>query len=1197
MFTHLHLHTEYSLLDGLIKVKPLVKRLQELGMTSCAITDHGVMYGLYEFWSECKYAGIKPIIGCEVYIAARTRFDKDKTKDRKRYHLTLLAKNETGYHNLIKLSSLGHIEGFYSKPRVDKELLRKHSEGIIATTGCAASPVNRNLIHGNIEKAYEWARFFKEIYQDNLYVEIQRNGVKECEDAIPLMLQLAKDLDLPIVATCDSHYLNKGDHSVQEVNWCIRDAKLLSDSDRAKKWSEEFYIKSTEEMEELFKDLPEAIANTQKIADSVEEYSIKYDRVQPIFWNIPDGVSTHDMLVEKSYAGAAKIFTTNKDHHNEVICDEWINYEFRISDQLKKIGIIPEDTPSVIKLRKDIKDRIDEELAVIADKGYIDYFLVVSDFLNWAKANGILCGVRGSVGGSLVAYVTGITDIDPLRWELYFERFLNPQRKSPPDIDSDIQYDKRLEVVEYIKSRYGEQNCSLINALGRLKTRAAIRDVSRVMGINLKVADKLSKMVIVKFGKPYSAKEMMEKVSEFRDEVNSDPKLIEMIETVKKIENMPRQTGTHACGLLITPQPVIEYTPLQLDKEGRVTAQLEMKPIEELGLMKFDILGLINLSIIKYTLKIIESRNGLKIDIWKIPQDDIKTFELLQRGDTDAVFQLESEGMKEYLIKLKPTTLDDICFMCAAYRPGPMQFIQPYIDCKHGLNEPEYIIDELKPILKSTYGFAIYQEQVIRIAVDIAGYSMGEADLLRRAMGKKVKEIMDGEKIKFFEGCKKKGFSEEIAEKLFDYLMPFADYGFNKSHSAGYAHLAYQTAYLKAHYPLEFLAGLMQADLETPDKLKRDMKIAKEKKIQILSPNVNSSGQYFTIDDQNNVVFGLGGIKGISKSAMKELVSEREKNGKYECLDDIVFRLGSHTLPKSNLEILIKIGALSEFGNRAQLLQIVPDIYKKYNDYKAYTAQANFFELMDTTNQKNYEPTTLPPLEEVQNNQKIEWEMNHLNTFFSTHPLAVFTHDKFTPLSELHNIPDENPITVMVMVKEQKKINTKNGDPMSFQKIEDLSANSESVIFPKLYTKFAKMVEKQFAINDTIIIQGKVTSRNDKKSIIIDDIFKVNTQEDIDNFTPVNKPKFNYTPNRNNTTNIQPNHVAEPKPITELKIDLSGSSDKLYLSKAKHIIKENPGECKLVLKLKLQNEVKEISVANGISPKPEIIAFFENLIY
>lgn len=1055
-----------------------------------------------------------------------------------------------------------------------------------------------------MKAAYKWATFFKKIYKD-FYVEIQRNGVKECEDAIPLMLKLAKDFELPVVATCDSHYLNKGDHNIQEINWCIRDAKLLTDNTRNKKWSEEFYVKSASEMKDLFEDIPEAIENTQKIADSVEFYSIKYDRVQPLFWNKLEGLSSREMLREIAYLGASRKFTTNLDHHGTVVCNEWIDIELTNYELLKSLNLFCDTDPKSVKIRKDILERLEFELQVIHDKGYDDYFLVVSDFLKWSKSNGIMCGVRGSVGGALTAFVTDITDIDPIRWELYFERFLNPERMSPPDIDCDFQDDRRHEVVEYIKMRYGESNCSLICALGRLKTRAAIRDVSRVMGIDLKIADKLSKLVVVKFGKPYSAADMMLKVEEFRNEVNKDPRLVEMIEIVKKIENMPRQAGTHACGLLITPKPVIEYAPLQLDKEKRMTCQLEMKPIEELGLMKFDLLGLTNLTIIKNAINFIERYHNVKIDPWKIPHNDQKTFELLQKGDTDGVFQLESEGMKKYLKELSPSTVDDICFMCAAYRPGPMQFIQPYIDCKHGKKEPEYLIPALIPILSSTYGYAIYQEQVIRIAVEIAGYTMGQADMLRRAMGKKVKEIMEGERAKFIQGCLLKDYNEEIGNKLFDYLMPFADYGFNKSHSAGYAMIAYQTAFLKAHYRIEFLAGLMQADLGVADKLKRDIQMAKDSRVEVLPPSINHSDLMFTIENKDAIRFGLGGIKSVSKKTMEMIVEEREKNGIFDSLDDLVYRMGVKNLSKSNLEILTKIGCFDCFGNRAQILAILPEVITHYTKPKVYEDQSELFSVLKIEDAiYKVKPTSLSILEDIDNKIKVSWENEFLGTFFSNHPLLPFASKIDNELlHDISNIQQKNEfdkVRLIAILKEVKKINTKkDGKPMAFLKIEDMTSEIEGVLFTLAYEKTLKKLG-EFKVGEVFIFTAKVSNRDNKISILIDDIVLLEDISTISDLKPI--VKYNQ---KNSTSNSQTQIKHPSQNVTEniiliperIKIDITQISDPITLKRIKDILMTKNGNVKVTLKINSNGSIIEKDLNSPIEYNSDVHNILENYLY
>ena len=1190
MFTHLHLHTEYSLLDGLIRVKPLVKRLKELGMTSCAMTDHGVMYGLYEFWSECKANGIKPIIGCEVYVAARSRHDKDPKLDKKRYHLTLLAKNLEGYHNLLKICSVGQLEGMYYKPRVDREILAKYSKGIIVTTGCLSSPMNKNLLHGDREAAEDWVKFFIDNFE-HVFVELQRNGVEESEKLIPTQIEIAKKYNLEMVATCDSHYINKADSDLQEINWCIRDANLLSDPERAKKWGDEFYVKSNEEMVELFKDIPEAITNTEKVANLVEAYSIKYDRVQPIFPGIEDGESAKTYLRKLCLYGSLLKF--GKGEAREKLL-KFLNLTVE-EDNVKTIHIKLGDALKYFKenpnLESDIPEhilkQINYELEIIDTKGYNDYFLIVSDFLNWAKLNGIVAGVRGSVGGSLVAFVTSITDIDPLKWELYFERFLNPQRPSPPDIDCDLQDDRRDEVVNYIGNKYGFDHLSAICALGRMKSRAAIRDVARVMGIDLAMADKLSKLVIVKFGKPYSIKDMMEKVKEFSDIVNSDPQLKKLIEVVSKIENMPRHASTHACGILITPKPVNEYVPLQYDKEGRIISQLEMKPLEELGLMKFDILGLANLTIIKNTLIAIEKYEGKHIDIWKIPEDDKATFDLLKRGDTTAVFQLESDGMKKYLRDLQPESLEDICFMCAAYRPGPMQFIPAYIDCKHGRKEPDYLIPELEPIVKNTYGFAIYQEQVIRIAVDIAGYTMGEADILRRAMGKKVKEIMIAEKAKFLEGCVKRGHTNEVAEKLFEYLMPFADYGFNKAHAAGYAMIAYQTAYLKAHYPIEFTIGLLESDLETADKLHRDVEEARNLGIEVLQPDVNKSKLMFGIEEKegkNCIRFGMGGIKTINRKVVEKIITERDKKGPFKHFDDLVGRVGIGDLTKKTLEVLIETGALDAFGSRTQLLTIMPTVWNKYTRLKDERNQESLF---GDSKVMGESASLLPNIEKETDKQKLVWERELLGTFFSNHPLRNYTYlidnEKILSINKALEGELNKPVLLLVILKETKKIiSKKNGKPMAFLKLEDLETVMDSVLFNTTYEKYKDKLKD----GEIYLISGKINERNDQKSLLIDSIEPINDHTEV-------LTKLENSP----VMKLENEPIKKKKPVSIL-IDVSNTEDKDLLKRLKESIKNNPGEKEVVLRFKDSNEtIVEKTLSTKIKLTKEMIAEYGSLIH
>ncbi len=1131
-FAHLHLHTEYSLLDGLNKIKPLVAKVKELGMTSCAITDHGVMYGIYEFWSECKAAGIKPIIGCEIYLAERTRFDRVPQIDNARYHLTLIAKNQEGYRNLIKMCSLGHVEGFYYKPRVDKELLKKYGKGIIALSGCLSSPINRNLAQGNEPKAQEWLDFIKSCV-DELYIEVQRNGVKDSEDLVPKQVALAKKNDLKVVATCDVHYLEKQDWKIQEIAWCIRDGMKLADTNRMRAWSQEFYVKGPEEMYELFKDMPEVVTNSQAIADSVEEYDITFVRVQPKYLKVPKGQTAKELLRELSLIGA-------KHRYGE--------------------------------LTEELQKRLDYELEVIHDKGYDDYFLVVYDYIKWAEDNDIIVGPgRGSGAGSMVAYSLGITKLDPIRWNLLFERFLNPQRPSPPDFDIDFQDNRRDELFEYMEKTYGKKNTSFIGTFGRLKTRAAIRDVARVMGIDLSIADKLSKMVTIKFGKVHTMDMMVEENAEFKELINASTELQELMSYVKKLENVSRHMSTHACGFLVTPTEITDYVPVQRETKGgeKIITQIEGYPLEPMGLMKFDFLGLSNLTIIKNTLNILKKAKNIDIDINDLPLEDKKTFQLFQKGDTVGVFQFESSGMRKYLKDLKPTELEDLIFMNAAYRPGPMQFIPSYIERKYGREEVVYPHEDLKPILGYTYGYAIYQEQVIEIAVKVAGYSLGEADILRRAMGKKKHEVMMAEKEKFVAGCMNKGYTKALGEEIFTYLEPFADYGFNRSHSACYSMIAYQTAYLKANYPVEFMAGLMETDLGNADKITRDVEEAAEMSIKVLPPDINKSMVNFHIEDRN-IRFGLAAIKNVGTKIVEHIVEERELSGEFTDLDDLIERVGTDKLSKKSLEFLIMSGALDQFGPRKGLLFIMEPIFERVSRYQDQLSggQTGLFQSADTVVEKTI--TRVPDVEVETDAEKVAWEKDLLGTFFSTHPLKQYNSVLIgSGITTIRQIKEKAATTepetdkygratgpkvkVLALITKIKQIYTKNGNkPMGFISLEDTDDRIEAVAFNGVYTSSKDL----FIPNTPLIFTGMVSNRNGEVSLLIDEVAP-----------------------------------AELKPYKSagITIDISLVQDQTKLAQLKNILLQNPGESKVTIYYSSKDGTGKRSIVRTVELKGEVI--------
>lgn len=1098
-FTHLHMHSEYSLLDGLSKVSAIVERVAELGMDAAALTDHGVMYGVYEFWKAAKAAGIKPILGVEGYIAHRSRFEKVPKIDNKRYHVVLLAKNFKGYQNLLKIVSRSHIDGFYYKPRIDKELFEEYGEGIIGTSACLGGIVNRQLLNNQEKEATEWARFLNK-HLDSFYIELQRNGIKLAEDLVPKQIKFARKLNLPLVCSCDAHYIHKKDWFAQEVLWAISDGRKMDDDNRRKAQSQEFYIKSADEVSELFKDVPEAVENTRKITEEIEEYEIVFDRIQPAYKKLKKNEEASDVLKKKTYEGAK------------------VRYG---------------------KITEEIDERLKMELDLIDKKGYNDYFLVVHDYVIWAMERGILVGPgRGSGGGSVVAYCLNITNIDPFRFELYFERFLNPERPSPPDFDIDFQDDRRDELFTYMTQEYGKENTAFIGTFGRMKTRAAIRDVARVLDIDLEIADKLSKMVDVKFGKVASMSEMMESNTEFRDIINSDSQLKRLSEIVNTIEGIARHVSTHACGYLVTPTDIDDYVPLQKETRGgdRIITQIEGYSLEDIGLMKFDFLGLTNLTIIKNSLNLISASNNIDINIDEIPLDDEETFKLFEEGRTTAVFQFESDGMKKYLRELKPNEFEDIIFLCAAYRPGPMKYIPDYIARKYGKEEVEYLHEKLKPILKNTYGIAIYQEQVLRIAVDMAGYSLGEADVLRRAIGKKKPEVLAAEKEKFLKGCKNEGYSDKLAKELFSYIEPFADYGFNRSHAAAYALIAYWTAYLKAHYPVEFMAGLMETDIEVSDKITRDVLEADRMKIKVLPPHINKSDVSFTIESEQEIRFGLGAIKNVGVKIVKKIVEERNQNGKFRHLDELIERVGTHNITKKVLECLIKVGAMDQFGSRSQLLDIMPTIFDATSRREKQTlgGQAGLFDAPDVD--AEIEATPLPDVDEEGERDRLLWEKELLGTYLTTHPLKKyrkFYGEEIKTVPTVKKLPENRNVKVGGMITEKKVITTKRGNKeMAFVKIECLEDSMEGVLFNGVYEKYRERID----LDKPFVFVGKVSHRDGRVSLLVDDLMS---------FT-----RFNPS-----VTNGE----------SQIELDITHESDPLKLKILKQIIVDNPGDNTVVI--------------------------------
>lgn len=1166
-FVHLHLHSEYSMLDGLIKLKELGAKVKEYGMSSVAVTDHGVMHGVVEFAKVAKENDIKPIYGVETYIAKdylskEGSIRKNDDEDKLYYHLTLLAKNFTGYKNLLKLVTIANTDGFYYKPRIDKTLLKQYSEGLIGLSGCYGGEVpgafwsNKGNTEAGMKKALGIIDEYGSIFGDDFYIEIQRQ-TSDAESQTfmdPLLQEVAKRANRKLVASGDVHYLLHEDAKIQDIFWAIQEGRTIYDPKHKPMTSDQLFLKTPEQMYELFSDIPDAPANTNEVAEKVEKYSIFFDRVQPKYPDIPEGQTAETLLREQTYEGA-------KRRYNE----------------------ITEAT----------RARLDYELKIIHDKGYDDYFLIVADYIRWAREHGIIVGPgRGSGAGSVVAYSMRITDIDPFWWGLQFERFLNPYRPSPPDFDIDFPDDRRNEVIRYIEQKYGRDKVSAICAIGRMDTKAAIRDVSRALAIPLDQADKVAKMIPVKRGKPMPISEAMDTMPEFKSFVEADPKLVQMVEAVKRIKKIARNVSVHACGYVITPEPVVGYVPQRRAPQNTelVITQVEGAYLEDVGLMKYDFLGLRTLTVLKHVENAIKRQHDITIDWETLGVEDKNTYVLFQKALTDGVFQFESQGMKKYLIDLVPESILDICFMCAAYRPGPMGYIPDYIERKHGRKKIEYLHPDMEPLLKETMGYAIYQEQVMAIAVAMAGYTIGEADLLRRAMGKKKKEILDQEKPKFMDGMKAHGYTQELADQVFAYLLPFADYGFNKSHSACYAVIAYRTAYLKAHHPIEFVVGLMQADMGHADKLEGDLAQAVSMHTEVLPPRINQSHLEFSIEYHNteleekwlepgfneelerlkskgeyhyigSIRYGLKGIKGTSQKALEAIIEEREENGDFKYLDELISRVDLDRVDKKTLLLLVQSGAFSDWGERNSLLTLVPILYDRYkaDTKKENVEQISMFALVagEKANQLVAQ-TPMPVVEPTSIMQILKWEKELFGIYLSSHPLHQYT-DYFMSIGAhsldeaIQELPSEE-IYIGAQISRMKKLNTKNGDMMAFLDLEDTTAQVSAVLFPRVYQQFAKLLlERSDVINEAFVFKGRIDKRLDKVSFVISQ-FEVVTPESSE---------------KKNT-------------VKSIKIRLQQNLLKDDLDALKMFIGAHPGEVKLTFEIPAAQGVKLVAYKTGI---------------
>jgi DNA polymerase-3 subunit alpha len=1058
MFIHLHCHSHYSLLDGLPKIPDLVKKAKSFGMTSLALTDHGVMYGIIDFYKACKKEGIRPILGIEAYVSPRRRTDKEHGVDTKPYHLVLLAKNEAGYKNLLQLTSIAHLEGYYYKPRVDKELLRQHSEGVIALSACLNGEIARQLTSGNYESAESALYEYKSIFgEGNFYLEIQPHTSKRNNDqamANKRLIALAKKTNTPLVATKDVHYVNKEDAEAQDALLCIQTGKTLDNPDRMTMMDIDCSFASEEEMRAAFPDVGGAIDNTFKVAEMCNVELVLGTNILPKFV-VPEGQTDVSVLRELCEAGLLKRYK----------------------------NITPE-----------VRERLEWELATINKMGFASYFLIVADFVTYAKNKGIIVGPgRGSAAGSIVSYVLGITDLDPIEYKLLFERFLNPDRISMPDIDMDFADTKRHEVIDYVMEKYGRDRVAGIITFGTMMARAVLRDVGRVMGMPYNDVDRLAKMIPPPVqGKHIPLSRTIREVAEIKELYDRDEQIRRLFNLSIKLEGTVRHASQHACGIVISDKPLSDYTALQEAQGGdvEIVSQYSLHPIEDVGLLKMDFLGLANLSIIQDTIEIVEAVDKMKgketkLDMEKIPLDDKKTFELLSRGETTGVFQLESAGMKRYIKELKPSSVEDIIAMVALYRPGPMQFIESFINRKHGREEIVYMHPSMEAALKNTYGIPVYQEQVMQISKDMAGFTGGEADTLRKAMGKKIAELMAKMKAKFVDGAEKKGVDRELATAVFQKLEDFAAYGFNRSHAACYALIAYRTAYLKAHWPDAFMAALMNSDSGNLDRITIEVEECKSLGLEVLAPDLNESfARFATVPDINKIRFGLQAIKNVGSDIVEAIIQERKTGGKYDSLESFLERVQHKNLNKKSLEALIKCGALDRFGERGAMLANVPKMLDFNRDIKSVREKSkmSLFGGAVTLSRPTLKLDIAPP---VDDKTKLSWEKELLGLYLSAHPYAYwqpYLADLSTSSARLRDCNDDQWVTVSGVITAIKQIRTKkNNELMCFATLEDSRGAFEVLVFPGVFEK-----TKEIWKDDTAVIaRGRMSFKEGEVKVLV----------------------------------------------------------------------------------------------------------------
>ena len=1062
-FVHLHVHTEYSLLDGSNKIKEYVARVKELGMNSAAITDHGVMYGVIDFYREARAQGIKPILGCEVYVAPGSRFDKEAAGGEDRYyHLVLLAENNQGYQNLMKIVSTGFVEGFYYKPRVDKEVLRKYHEGIICTSACLAGEVQKYIQRGMYEEACRSAKEYEEIFgKGNFFLELQDHGLPEQKQVNQALLRMSRELGIELVATNDIHYTYAEDVKPHDILLCLQTGKRLSDEDRMRYEGGQYYVKSPEEMARLFLYALQALENTQKIADRCN-VEIEFGVTKLPKYDVPEGYTSWEYLNKMCWDGFAERYPDDDGH---------------------------------------LKDQLTYELSIIQKMGYVDYFLIVWDFIKYARDHGIAVGPgRGSAAGSLVSYTLGITNIDPAKYQLLFERFLNPERVSMPDIDVDFCFERRQEVIDYVVRKYGKDRVAQIVTFGTLAARGVLRDVGRVMDLPYAFVDSIAKMVPQELN--ITLDKALQMNPEFRNLYETNEQVKELVDMSKRLEGLPRHTSMHAAGVVISQKAVDEYVPLSRASDGSVTTQFTMTTLEELGLLKMDFLGLRTLTVIQNAVQMAETSNGVKIDIDHIDYDDKAVLDSLGTGKTDGVFQLESTGMKNFMKELKPQSLEDIIAGISLYRPGPMDFIPQYIRGKNNPDSITYDCQELESILEPTYGCIVYQEQVMQIVQKLAGYTLGRADLVRRAMSKKKAAVMQQERQNFVygneaehvPGCISNGIPEKVANKIYDDMIDFAKYAFNKSHAAAYAVVAYQTAWLKYYYPVEFMAALMTSVIDNSTKVSEYILVCRQMGIQILAPDINESVGVFSVSD-GAIRYGLNAIKSVGKPVIEELIREREAGGTFKDLADFIDRTSGKEVNKRTVENFIKAGAFDSFGaNRRQMMmiygQMMDDAAQKKK--KDFAGQMSLFDFAAEEDKASFK-VKIPDVSEYSKEDLLAFEKEVLGFYISGHPLEEYEEQwkngishvttDFLPVEEgeLPKVHDGERAIVGGMITAKTMKATKTNKMMAFLNVEDLVGNVEVIVFPRDYEKNAALLN----VDSKVFVSGRISAEEDKASKLI----------------------------------------------------------------------------------------------------------------